>query len=612
VPGRNDGRRPLRALRLIMPERPLRPTPPRRRLHPRSGHKDPSFAPGPRYKWVALSNTTIAVLLATIDSSIMLIALPAIFRGIRLDPLSPSNSFYLLWMILGFLIVSSVLVVGLGRLGDIYGRVRMYNLGFLVFTVASLVLALDPLKGAAGADWLIVGRIVQGLGAAFLMANSSAILTDAFPPNERGLALGINNVAAISGSFIGLVLGGILAAVDWRLVFLVPIPFALFGTIWSYLKLHELAPRQPAPIDWIGNVAFAVGLVLLMLGITAGIEPADGQPMGWTSAPVLTLLGTGAAALAFFAVYETRVPHPMFRLSLFRIRAFTYGTLSTFLASIGRGGLMFMLVIWLQGLWLPRHGYSYASTPLWAGILILPLTGGFLLSGPLAGRLSDWHGARFYATGGMIATSLSFMALLLLPVNFRYADFASILFFSGLAMGAFAAPNRAAVMNSLPPAERGVGGGMNATFQNAAQVLSIGIFFSLVIAGLSDTLERTLTRSLLRRGVPAAAAARIGGLPPVSVLFSAFLGVNPVRTLLGRRLLASLPASTQRALLARDYFPRLIASPFHDGLLAAFLFGAVVCLIAAGASWSRGERYIHEAGADRSVKDEDEPKAETN
>ena len=436
------------------------------------------------------------------------------------------------------------------------------------------------------------------------MANSSAILTDAFPPHERGLALGINNVAGISGSFIGLVLGGVLASVDWRLVFLVPVPFALFGTVWSYRKLHELAPRQPAPIDWIGNLSFAVGLVLVMLGITAGIEPAGGRPMGWTSGPVLALLGTGTAALILFGIHETRVRHPMFRLALFRIRAFAYGTLSTFLASIGRGGLMFMLVIWLQGLWLPRHGYAYASTPLWAGILILPLTGGFLLSGPLAGRLSDRHGARLFATGGMIATSLSFVALLLLPINFRYTDFALILFFSGLAMGAFAAPNRAAVMNSLPPAERGAGGGMNATFQNAAQVLSIGIFFSLVIAGLSGTLKTTLTRSLLHHGVPAAAAARIGRLPPVSVLFSAFLGVNPIRTLLGPRILAALPAGARRTLLARSFFPRLIARPFHEGLLAAFLFGAVVCLVAAAASWSRGERYIHfEAGTGRTTED---------
>jgi MFS family permease len=555
--------------------------------------RERSFVPGPGYKWVALSNTTIAVLLATIDSSIMLIALPAIFRGIRLNPLSPDNSFYLLWMILGFLIVSSVLVVGLGRLGDIHGRVRMYNLGFLIFTVASLVLAVDPFTGKAGADWLIVGRVIQGLGAAFLMANSSAILTDAFPPHERGLALGINNVAGISGSFIGLVLGGVLASIDWRLVFLVPVPFALFGTVWSYRKLHELAPRQPAPIDWIGNLTFAVGLVLVMLGITGGIEPAGGQPTGWTSAPVLALLGIGSASLVAFVIHETRTPHPMFRLSLFRIRAFTYGSLSTFLAAIGRGGLMFMLVIWLQGLWLPLHGYAYASTPLWAGILILPLTGGFLVSGPLAGRLSDQHGARLFATGGMIAASLTFVALLFLPIDFRYTDFGLVLFLSGLAMGAFAAPNRAAVMNSLPPTERGVGGGMNATFQNAAQVLSIGVFFSLVIAGLSGPLRTTLTRSLLEHGVPASAAIRIGRLPPVSVLFAAFLGINPIRALLGPRILDALPAGERRALLDRRYFPHLIAAPFHEGLVAAFVFGAVVCLFAAWASWSRGERYVH-------------------
>ncbi|MCK9366428.1 MAG: MFS transporter [Metallibacterium scheffleri] len=545
------------------------------------------------YKWLALSNTTIAVLLATIDSSIMLIAMPEIFRGIQLNPLDPGNTFYLLWMILGFLIVSSVLVVSLGRLGDMFGRVKMYNLGFVVFTVASLLLALDPFTARAGADWLIVGRIVQGIGAAFLIANSGAILTDAFPPDQRGLALGINNIAGISGSFIGLILGGVLAAIDWRLVFLVSVPFGLFGTIWSYLKLKELGQRHRARIDWAGNITFAAGLILIMIGVTLGIEPANGNAMGWTSAPVISLLAAGVASLVAFALVETRVTDPMFRFPLFKIKAFTFGTLSTFLSAIGRGGLMFMLIIWLQGIWLPLHGYSFKQTPLWAGIFMLPLTVGFLLSGPLSGYLSDRLGARYFATGGMLGAAVSFALLMLLPIDFNYAAFAAILMFSGLCMGAFAAPNRAAVMNSLPARDRGAGGGMNSTFQNSAQVLSIGIFFTLMIIGLSTTLSTTLVQGLMQHGVPATAAARVGALPPVSILFAAFLGYNPIRTLVGAGVLDHLSSANRMQLTGHSYFSNLIAKPFHAGLAEAFIFAAVMCLIAAAASWSRGRRYIH-------------------
>ncbi|WP_297899629.1 MFS transporter [Metallibacterium sp.] len=547
----------------------------------------------PHYKWLALSNTTIAVLLATIDSSIMLIAMPEIFRGIQLNPLDPGNTFYLLWMILGFLIVSSVLVVSLGRLGDMFGRVKMYNLGFVVFTVASLLLALDPFTARAGADWLIVGRIFQGIGAAFLIANSAAILTDAFPPDQRGLALGINNIAAISGSFIGLILGGVLAAIDWRLVFLVSVPFGLFGTIWSYLKLKELGQRHRARIDWAGNIAFAAGLILIMIGVTLGIEPANGNAMGWISAPVISLLAAGVASLVAFAIVETRVTDPMFRFPLFKIKAFTFGTLSTFLSAIGRGGLMFMLIIWLQGIWLPLHGYSFARTPLWAGIFMLPLTVGFLLSGPLSGYLSDRLGARYFATGGMLGAAASFLLLLLLPIDFNYAAFAAILMFSGLSMGAFAAPNRAAVMNSLPARDRGAGGGMNSTFQNSAQVLSIGIFFTLMIIGLATTLSTTLVQGLMQHGVSATAARRVGALPPVSILFAAFLGYNPIRTLLGAGVLDQLSPANRMALTGHSYFSNLISRPFHAGLAEAFSFAAVVCLIAAAASWSRGSRYVH-------------------
>jgi MFS family permease len=548
---------------------------------------------GERYKWIALSNTTVGVLLATIDASIMLIAMPDIFRGIGLDPLAPGNSFYLLWMILGFLIVSSVLVVALGRLGDMFGRVRMYNLGFVIYTLASLVLTVDPLHGKDGALWLIIGRLVQGVGAAFLIANSAAILTDAFPQNQRGMALGINNIAGISGSFMGLILGGLLAPINWRLVFLVSVPFGLFGTIWAYLKLEDRGIRRRAPIDWAGNVTFAVGLTVLMIGITYGIEPAGGHSMGWTSPRVLIELAVGIGSLIAFCVIEANVANPMFRLPLFKIRAFTAGTLSSFLSAIGRGGLMFMLIIWLQGIWLPEHGYSFTQTPLWAGIYMLPLTVGFLIAGPISGFLSDRYGARPFATGGMIGAATSFLLMLLLPVNFNYWEFAAILLFNGLSMGAFAAPNRAGVMNSLPPEERGVGGGMNSTFQNSAQVLSIGVFFTLMIIGLSAALSTDLTQGLIAHGVDATTAAHVGHLPPVSVLFAAFLGYNPIQTLVGPTALAHLSSANRAALTGHSYFPKLISAPFHSGLTEAFTFAALACLVAAAASWSRGK---HNAG----------------
>ena len=545
-----------------------------------------------RYKWVALSNVTLGVLLATLDASIVLIAMPDIFRGIGLSPLQPGNSFYLLWMILGYLVVTSVLVVGLGRLGDLFGRVKMYTLGFAIYTVASLLLTIDWMHGRAGADWLIGFRLVQGVGAAFLIANSAAILTDAFPSNQRGLALGLNNVVGISGQFIGLLLGGLLAPINWRLVFLVSVPFGIFGTIWSHRKLREIGVHEPAPIDWVGNATFAVGLVLIMIGITYGIRPYDGHPMGWTNPVVLGCLGAGVVLLAAFVVVESRVRDPMFKLPLFRIRPYTFGVLSSFLSAVARGGLMFMLIIWLQGIWLPQHGYSFSSTPLAAGIYLLPLTVGFLIAGPLSGILSDRYGSRPFATAGMLGSALAFLMLDRLPINFSYPELAGTLLLMGLSMGAFASPNRAGVMNSLPAADRGAGGAMNQTFQNSAQVLSIGIFFTLMIIGLAASLPASLSAGLVAHGVPPATAAHVAQLPPVSVLFAAFLGYDPVRTLIGPHVLTHLSAANAAALEHRGFFPNLIAGPFHEGLHKAFAFAIAACLLAAIMSWSRGSRAV--------------------
>jgi MFS family permease len=543
------------------------------------------------YKWIALSNTTLGVLMVTINQSIILIALPDIFRGIGVDPLQPGNTSYLLWMILGFLVVTAVLVVSLGRLGDMFGRVRMYNLGFAVFTLFSILLSVTWLHGTAGALYLILMRIGQGIGGALLFANSAAILTDAFPVTQRGLALGINGIAAIAGSFLGLVLGGVLAPFEWRLIFLVSVPVGLFATVWAYLKLHELSKPRAASIDWLGNATFAIGLIALMVGITYGIQPYGGHTMGWTSPFVDACIAGGLALLVAFAFVERRVEEPMFHLDLFRIRAFTAGNVATLLAAVGRGGLQFILIIWLQGIWLPEHGYDFARTPLWAGIYMLPLIAGFLLAGPVSGYLSDHFGARPFATGGMLLAAASFVLLMVLPVDFGYVWFALILMLNGIGMGLFSSPNRAAIMNALPPSQRGVGGGMNATFQNAASVLSIGLFFSLMIIGLASALPSTLQHGLVAHGVSQPDAARIAHLPPVASLFAAFLGYNPIQNLLGPHTLHSLPAAQQHALTGRSFFPHLISSPFHTALTYAFVFAIVACAVAAVASLLRGGRY---------------------
>jgi len=539
----------------------------------------------PRYKWVALSNTTVGMLLATVNSSIVIISLPAIFNGIHLDPLAPGNVSYLLWMLMGFLLVSAVLVVALGRLGDMYGRVRLYNLGFVIFSGASIALSLDPLQGGGGALWLIGWRVVQAVGGAMVFANSTAILTDAFPANQRGMALGINQVAAIAGSFIGLVLGGVLAEWDWRAVFWVSVPIGVIGTVWSFLSLHELGTRRPGKLDWPGNLTFAVGLSALLAAITYGIQPYGGRSTGWLNPWVLAGLIGGVLLLAAFVVIETRVAEPMFHLGLFRDRTFAFGNLAGLLASISRGGMQFMLIIWLQGIWLPLHGYDYAQTPLWAGIYLLPLTIGFLVAGPVSGWLSDRFGVRAFAVGGALVVAASFVGLVLLPVDFPYWLFAVLIAASGIGSGLFSSPNASAIMGAVPAAQRGAASGMRGTFFNSGSALSIGVFFSLMIVGLAATLPHTLTSGLEQQGVPAPVATEIGNLPPVGSLFAAFLGYNPLGTLLAHSgVLAHLPAGNAATLTGKQFFPHLISGPFHHGLIVVFVTAAIMSVISAAAS----------------------------
>jgi len=554
-----------------------------------------SRSSGDRYKWIALSNTTLSMTMATIDGSIVIIAMPAIFRGIHLNPLASGNISYLLWMIMGYLLVQAVLVVSLGRLGDMFGRVRIYNLGFVVFTVASIGLSLDPLTGGGGALWLIGWRVAQAFGGAMLMSNSAAILTDAFPANRRGMALGVNQIAGISGQFVGLLLGGLLAAWDWRAVFWINVPIGAFGTVWAYRSLHELATTRRARIDWAGNATFAAGAGILLAAITYGIQPYGGHATGWTSPWVLAGLAGGVALLIGFGIIETKIAEPMFQMSLFKIRAFAAGNAASLMGSIARGGLQFMLVIWLAGIWLPLHGYDYLATPLWAGIYMLPLTAGFLIAGPISGTLSDRYGPRPFATAGLLVAACAFAGLMLLPVDFPYWAFALIIFGNGLGSGLFASPNTSAIMSAVPARYRGAASGMRSTFQNSGMSLSIGIFFSLMIAGLAATLPRTLTSGLRAQGVPLNVASHVAHLPPVSTLFSALLGYNPVRSLLGPSgVLSRLPQRNAAVLTGKQFFPHLISGPFHHGLI--IVFGAAIAMSVAGAlvSLLRGGQFYYD------------------
>ena len=546
------------------------------------------------YKWVALSNTTLGTLMASIDATIVLIALPSIFRGINIDPF---NSFqYLLWVLFGYSIVTATLLVTFGRISDMFGRVRLYNLGFAIFTVGSILLWLTPNSGDLGAMEIIVFRIVQGIGGAFLFANGAAIITDAFPANERGKALGINQVAFLVGSLVGLALGGILAVYDWRLVFLVSVPVGIVGTIWSYWKLKEMGTiRRKQKMDIWGNVTFGAGLTLILIGITYGLIPYGSASMGWSNPWVIASLASGAALLIAFPFIEMHVAEPLFRLELFKSRMFSAANMAGFMSAMARGGVMIMLVILLQGIWLPLHGFSYESTPLWAGIFMIPMSIGIVITGPVSGWLSDKHGARLLATTGMVITGITFLAFAFLPANFNYIWFGLILFVMGLGSGTFFSPNMASIMNSVPAEHRGAASGMRATLQNCGQTISQALFFTIIIVSLSATLPTALSAAITSAGVPQVAAA-FAKTPASGALFGAFLGYNPIGTVLAAMpsaMVSAIPISTIAYLKGPVFFPTAISSPFMGALREAFYVGALMCFIAAICSALRGDHVVY-------------------
>ena len=526
-------------------------------------------------KWIALSNTTIGQLMATINTSIIIVALPAIFDGIHLNPMSPQSFPYLLWLIMSYMIVLSALLVSIGKLSDIFGRVRIFNLGFLIFTIGSILLYMAPGTGYTIALELIIFRIVQAIGGSFIMANTFAIITDNFSPRERGFAISINSVAAVSGVSIGIVLGGILATIYWRDIFLVSIPVGIFGTFWSYTKLKDKRERAARHIDISGNIIYAVGFIVLLLGVTYGITPYKNNPMGWTNPMVIAALIAGTAMLIILPFIEKRAKSPIFDAKLFRSRNFSISVFTAFVSALGMMGLMYMLTLIFQGIWLPIHGYGYSVTPLWAGIYMLPLPISMGIFGVLSTKLSLRFDPRVLTTAGLFISAFSLLALVLLTYDFSYIFLSIVITIFGIGYGIFNVPNLTVAMSSVPPSERGTTSGVLNTMRNAGYTASIGAFFSILILGLALYYPGAIT-SALSGEQATSLTSYFSGIPPTEILFSTFLGLNTVKdvlTTVPQGVLSGISANTIGTITGHHWFPETIAPAFMTSMHDVFYVG---------------------------------------
>ena len=476
-----------------------------------------------QYKWVALSNTTIGTLMSSLDTNIVLIALPTIGREL------PQTSLLdLLWTLLGYQLITASVLVNFGRLSDMFGRVRLYNLGFAVFTIGSALCSLSQ----TGLE-LVFFRMVQALGGAFLFSNSAAILTDAFPPNERGKALGINQTSIVTGSVMGLVLGGILAStVVWRSIFWVNIPIGIFATTWSHYKLREIShPPQGQKIDIVGNITFAGGLSSILIGTTLYIIA------GLDIATTYALIGLGGLLMVAFFVTETRVKNPMLALSLFRIRQFAAGNLAIILNSLARGAVSLVLVFYLQGPSMQLDAFT-------AGLFMIPTSASLAFFGPISGWLSDRYGARLLATVGLLVSSVGFVMLTQLGPRTSFLGLAVPLAFVGSGMGLFASPNRASIMNSVPAKDRGIASGISVTFVNVGSTLSLAFAFLLMATVTPVKSLVGIFLGVSGAGTSGSIASFISSIHLVFWVSTAFLLIAIVPSALRGKRMVATPSAT--------------------------------------------------------------------
>jgi len=445
------------------------------------------------YEWVALSVTTVGALLASVQSSALLIALPDILTALQASFLT------IMWVLLSYLLITTALVPVVGRLADIWGRKKLYNAGFAVFTLGSLLAGLS--QPAFHAGDMVIARVVQGIGAALLLTNSTAIVTDAFRHGRIGLGLGVNQIAGAAGFLLGPVLGGLLTAISWRWVYLANVPLGVFGTIWGIWRLREpiAAARTQQSFDWPGSISFTLGLGCFLLGLSMIAFPLLGLPV------IYALLVVGVVGLIAFVAVEGRMQQPMLDLKLFRGRQFAFASGTSALNGLARGAVLFVLIFFLQG--------PYGKDPLTAGLMMAPFGAAFMFVGPLSGFLSDRLGARGLATIGLAISALALLAMSTVNAEMPYWELALFMILMGGGSGLFNAPNTNALMSAVEPRQRGSAAGVNTMVMNTGQMLSIAIVFPLVLSRIpEDVMFKVFLYGGGMSGTPEALAAFESGV----------------------------------------------------------------------------------------------------
>jgi MFS family permease len=550
-------------------------------------------------KWIALSNTSIAIFIAFANYNMIIIALPQIFNSLRFNPTAPDALGYLIWLILGYMIVTSSLVVTFGRISDLKGRAKLYSFGFLIFAISSGILSTVNGYGDSAVLEMIILRLFQGVGGGLLMVNSAAILTDYFPKNELGKALGLNQVSGLVGGVAGLIIGGVLSVINWRYIFLLDFVVGIIGTLWSFKSLRDVQKPIKQPLDIIGNVLFALGITLLLISVTYGLLPYGNQQLGWGNPFVITGLTISFLAIGIFVLVESKVKNPMFDLSLFKVRDFSVANFTNFIASMARQGILLMMLVLLQGIWLPLHGVPYSQTPFWAGLYLIPNMLGFAALGPISGILSDRYGSKVFTSLGLFVSALGFFLLSLLPYDFQLWQFFAISFLMGAGMGLFSSPNMADIMASVPVQKRGAASGMRASLQNTASAISVVLYFSVVITGMAVTLNSSIESALSSYGIHLNV-----NLPAAVAIFSALLGYDPLSS-----LTSSLPTSVASHIDTPAFFVTAIAPSFMSGFRLMLNISAALLVLSGILSLARKGVRVGEMGnrVERTQKAEKAP-----